>query len=472
VRCRAAEALGVLQARNALAPLLEKLLDEESVVRFHATRALARIDSQWQHTTEAKEFFDQLLSGFPKLPPSGKRAAAELFGKFKDVRAIRHLLDARWESDREGWRNAEATLASVDASWQFAKGDGSLIADLLRALRSESSSVRVNALRILDRLFPGWETTPAAQADVCERLESFLYRSDQINAEEIEALDKIRPAWRESDTFRSVRDRLLRNLASGDASQRRDSLERLEALGWQPETDRERSIRAIVLEQWDELRALGKAGAEEFLRILTDQAYWRGAGDGPLHDAKYVFARLGTVALDTLLAAIRQESGAPVWILVDCFCLLREGSCFDPAWARLPAMEETVPALIAELPAEENTKLGAWLHIEEKVQRLVAVLVMTEDPRAVRPLFTLARHNCEYSGLAVTALKSLVLKTAPRLDGETLTSLSDFEGVTQYTYDYTPADMYQATAKAPVDTSDVRQLAREELARRGLFSGL
>ena len=65
-------------------------------------------------------------------------------------------------------------------------------------------------------------------------------------------------------------------------------------------------------------------------------------------------------------------------------------------------------------------------------------------------------------------MESLLLPTASELDLDTLRLAAGLEGIWAFNYTLTNADMYEADGRVPVDTSRVKQLASEELARRGL----
>ncbi len=135
VRMRAARALGQLETRTSVKPLVEALLDPNRWSALRIADILAGM---------GPEAADELVEIFPTLPRRARAAAVDCLGRAKSFRAPALLVDLLSDPERDIRARAAHSLGLI--------GDPNLSGNLLKALEDPEWPVRAMAAKALGRL--------------------------------------------------------------------------------------------------------------------------------------------------------------------------------------------------------------------------------------------------------------------------------------------------------------------------------
>jgi len=218
VRMRAARALGHLQTRTSIRPLIEALQDPNRWSALRIADILAGM---------GPEAADELVEHFSTLPIRVRVAAVDCLGRVKSLKAATLLRSLLADPDRDIRARAAHALGLI--------GDPNFTPDLLKALRDPAWPVRAMAAKALGRL--GRPEAVAALTEMLKDKEWWV----RINAAEglrsmgdrglaalvgaIEAEDRYaRHAAVATLEGAGVLDQYVEKLASPDAAEREKGL--------------------------------------------------------------------------------------------------------------------------------------------------------------------------------------------------------------------------------------------------------
>lgn len=105
VRGNAADALGKIGDRSAVAPLIAALQDDENIVRYGAAEALGEIGDQ--------DALDAVIGALRDEDWSVRASAAEALGKIGMLKALEALTQACGDKNRDVQAKAAEALASI-----------------------------------------------------------------------------------------------------------------------------------------------------------------------------------------------------------------------------------------------------------------------------------------------------------------------------------------------------------------------
>ena len=277
VRRHAAEALGRIGDRSAVVPLIDVLFDSNNPARSNAAEALGRIgdhsavvsllevlgdseDDGWVRASVAEALgrIGDRLAVVPLLEALGdseddgwvRASVAEALGRIGDRLAVVPLLEALGDSEGDGWVRARAAGALGRI------GDRSAVVPLLEALGDSNSSVRSSAADALGQIGDRSAVVPLVEA---------LMDSDQfVRSSAAAALGRIGD--------RSAAASLIETLGDSDSSARRCAAEGLFWIG-------NRSAVVPLIEslgdsdgfvRWSVAEALGRIGDRSAVAPLLE----------------------------------------------------------------------------------------------------------------------------------------------------------------------------------------------------------
>lgn len=136
VRANAAEALGKIQSRDAVIPLIERLDDSDSEVRWKAAEALGRIGDD--------EALEPLIYTLNDTDGDVRKQAARALGELDDPIAVDALIEALSDRDWPVRKNAATSLGRI--------GDERALKPLLKTLDDKDIDVRRHAIGALVKM--------------------------------------------------------------------------------------------------------------------------------------------------------------------------------------------------------------------------------------------------------------------------------------------------------------------------------
>ncbi len=402
---KAAEALGKIGDPRAVEPLGDVL--REGRYAGAAVAALARIGTPAVET---------LLAAMKVGDPQVRRTAIEALGNIGDTRAVEPLLAAL--------NDADSRFSAIKVLGEI--GDRRAVGPLTMLLSDKDRTIRSGAVKALEKL--GWQPDNVESEIIYAIAYEDWDRCVKIGTPAVELL--ISTLLDEDMRFRQNAAKVLGRIGNPQA---------IDPLG-------------ITLKEKDMFvaqaaaQALGKIGTSEAVRVLggalSDESISKLRGENVVR----AMGKVGTPALEFLIIALKDSH---IWV--------RECAAEELTKMKLP---QALTALIAGLRDE-------WRGV-----RSITVSAMEEqgDVRAVRPLMELAQEQYLASS-AIKALCSVLRRHAKEVDSETLRSIVNVDNVVQIraTPNYCANDPDSpASFEEKVDCWEVRQLARQELIRRGL----
>ena len=212
-----------------------------------------------------------------------RRQAAEQLGQVKDGRAVEALIAALTggEGDLSVWYAVAQALVAI--------ADARVVPALVEVLqRHEDDFVRAAAAWALGEI-GGTQAVEALiahlQYDKFEVLCTVAEALGKIGGDQaIESLGRVlndnrtecvvqQAAARSLGEIQGERavEQLVEALKGTGRNVRRTVAEVLESLGWRPTNDRQRVLRAIAFEQWQEVASLGVVAVEPLIGLLQDE---------------------------------------------------------------------------------------------------------------------------------------------------------------------------------------------------------
>jgi len=218
VRMRAARALGQLETRTSIKPLIDALQDPS---RWSALRIADIIAGMGNAAA------DELSESFNTLPIKARVAAVDCLGRAKSQRAPRLLLKLLSDPDRDIRARAAHSLGLI--------GDPNFTPDLLKCLHDTEWPVRAMAAKALGRLGRPEAVAPLAEALRDQEWWVRINAAEGLKSMGEKGLDALIEALSSEDRFArhaavatlegaGVLDRFVEQLASPDEKERETAL--------------------------------------------------------------------------------------------------------------------------------------------------------------------------------------------------------------------------------------------------------
>lgn len=285
---------------------------------------------------------------------------------------------------------------------------------------------------------------------------------------------------------------LVAALKDSDRHVRQRAAWALHHLKWQPASDTQQAILAIADQEWDEVVRLGAPAVEPLVAALKkwDSHVQQRAAEalGKIGDARAIqplvsalkaydkdvrrsateaLGNIGEAAVEPLVAAImdsdRNMRQCAAWVL------------HRLKWQPADDTQRAVLA-IADQEWDKAVRLGV-----AAVEPLVAMLKNSDwdmrqsaaealgkigDARAVQPLLSLTKDS-EVAGEAAQAMQAILRNAVASVATETLLAVTDLAYVVHIHRETDGCGGHRRTGEAKLDCGQLRQLARQELIRRG-----
>jgi HEAT repeat protein len=491
VRTAAANALSQVGDARAVDPLLAVLKDADQNVRAAAAFALSKLGDVRAIAPLIKTLKDRHWEV--------RAAALEALGKLRDRSSVEAVIALLRDPDKEVRQNAADALGDL--------GDDRAVEALVLALIDDQSAVRQSAARALRRVEPYWERSEAAQRALPE-IRTALQDKDyavQVAAAEIlktlgeapaaekvlttvsdgarhkrhnatdvflSLLEDCDPDLRQAATeslgrigdARAV-EPLVRTLDDSSQWVRKSAAKSLESLRWQPADAAQRARQLVVQEKWNDAVALGEAAVPPLVNSLA-------SGDSRTRLAVIdALAQIRDPASAEAIAALLQDKNKAIRRAAADALNQLGAELPDPGLKAIAAIALHDWQITADQGAAAVEPLIALLaERDEEPEVLEAAgqtLSFIDDPQAVDLLLAHVQ-NGKVAAVVVTALGQALQQNATQISEWALQQLAALANPQQFTYQYDDAQgSYARDGAAEVDCIMLRQLAEEELMRRG-----
>jgi HEAT repeat protein len=352
--------------------------------------------------------------------------------------------------------DVQVRLAAAEVLGQI--GDAQAVKPLATALKDENKDVRQAAAEALGEIGNAQAVEPLSAA--LKDKESFVRQVAATSLEKIgdaQAVEPLVAALKNEDSYtRRTAARALGEIGDGRAVGPLVAMLK----------DKNQDVRAVAAE------ALGRIGdtraVEPLVAALKDQYWivWKAAAEalGQIRDAR---------AVKPLLAALNNKSSNVREVATR---VLKQ---IDPNWKESAVAKEAIPPTVAK---EAIPTLVAALK-DSDTQKAAAQALVRIGPAAVRPLATrLPVHsdtmyvkNWEWpewaeSRAIVDVLRQVLERSAGNIAPEDLRLIAQLQLVVLEIerFDICFGERVPIVNRPVVDCSQIKQLARQELIRRGL----
>lgn len=476
----AAHALAEIGDVRAVEPLVLASIDD-----FWAVEELEKIDPNWKECAEARNAVPQIADRLGSSDEGTRLRAASFLEEVGDARAVERLILALADTRSKVGIAAASALDKIDTQWRTSAaarnavplfvgklgekddeanggarmgaaralgeiGDSDAIEPLLRALAGEE--VRVAAVHALDKVDSNWK----------ESLSGLCARLAYENAARVLGTD---PNWKTSATVQNVVSQLIIRIQDEDFEVRRASAR---ALG---EVGDERGVPYLIVALTDEAKDVRETAAGALRKTnprwedsptatsavpkLIDRLQHEGWGVAPA--AATILGELGDLrAVEPLTMVLAEgrlaDTSSAVSVLESGFTDRRNSAAArDAIWsARQPKQGDSWPSKAA-----------------------IQTLAEIRDSPGIEPLVVLFAKVSRAES-AVKALVRLLERRSSSVSDEQLRTTAGLptlatklryypNGVTDVCDNPVSPDELNNT----LDTSRLRQLARQELVRRG-----
>ncbi len=425
VRSGAAEALGKVGDKRVVARLLSAVEDKSERVRAAAVEALRKIDPNWTQTGVGDAVIQGYLSKLNSNDSDERKVAVEVLVKIGH--ATIEPLVVQLQSSEKGKRERAADVLDL-LGWQPAS---------LRAIRAISRSK--------------WVEVAKMGVSAVEPL-IWAYTSDRsVRRAALEALGKI-------DDTHAV-EPLVTALGHDSDDVRLTAAGVLAKLGWQPATTEQRAYYAVALKEYTQASSKGIAAVRPLLWVIRDSGYHYDDRDA----AKAALCRIkDPLAVEPLLMALQEliadRSDDALAVVVTALGALGDAKAIGPLMAVLQNEDSMSSRMVRKEVAVALGTLGDTRIVKPLVARIKGSSVKSAWEAEPRQLV-------ESAWEAEPGLRQLLEKAATNISLEDLEMLADLKDVSAERYYAIGCDIY---SDATCDCSQIRQLARQELIRRGL----
>ena len=450
-RQAAAEALAKIADRRAVGSLVAVLPDKNKHVRQAAAQALDQIDPSWAKSEAAKQAVPTLVAALAYNDSNVQLAAAEALGKIADGRAVEPLAAALGDEDLHMRQAAGAALDRIDANWPKCEAAKRAVPALVAALRHSAEDARKGARSALERIDRGWAKSEAAKRAVPTLVAALKRDKDaDVRMHAAAVLGEIGDG------------RALGPLAAAVADGYSDVQRAAkEALG---NLDDARAVEPllVMLKGGDcELRcaaakALGNIGdpraMEPLVATLKENDYAR-------HEAVEALVEIGGSAVIETLTPLLSDRGLS-WIVA--------GALASLGWQPANDVQRAWLAL-----ARRN-----WGELANTGAAAVVPLISVLQIESVGAGEDFSAREIPRS--AIDTLYVVLTSSATGVAAEDLRRVGGLKDIPVYSYQYygyresdddldrDHCERVEIEAERPIDCSRVRDLARQELGRRGL----
>ena len=362
--------------------------------------------------------------------PIVQRAAANALGQFSDTRVVKPLILALASPREKLQQAAQESLKNINPNWAKSEAAQQAIPTLIAALTAFDEDARKGATKALQEIDSNWAKSEAAQQAVPTLIAALAAFSEGSRAAAASALRQIDPNWLKLDVAHQAIPKFIETLKNGTGGERAAAAKVLGQIG------DEHAIEPLIL-------AL-KEDSDSDVRKMTAQVL----GD---------FGNM--VAVEALILALTDKN---IKVHEAALGALEK---LDPNWAKSENARKAVPSLVIALK-----DVDAWVR-----QKAAHLLTRIGDTTVVGPLIeTILYEN-----------------THTFSDGSTITA--SWPGTVQSLVQwlqrdiaYIAADDLRSVLKLPkmlsirlpgweceggiydeISFSEITQLARQELIRRG-----
>ena len=489
LRLAALETISQIKSSRVFSPIINILKDENPHVRAVAVQALSRIgnpealeplsklvrDSSWEVRSvllDAFEHFDssRAVDGLMILirdeTPDIRSRAAEILGKKGDLRAITALVIALVDEDFAVRTIAEQSLQNLDANWQkteYAKGATS---GLLPALKHRSEVICEKAADVLRAIgqtramnsFLTAETGITPNSAVPILANALKSHNRDLRQAAAEAFGRFGD--------QNAVEYLVEALMDEDQYVREAALYALNLLNWKPANDAEVVRKAVILQRWETAVLFDTLAFEPLILVLNSdnpetctaaiEALGK-IGDKRAIEPLVIMLQHPTKVVRTAAAIALRTLG---WLPKDARESVRQAIELED-WMTVAqhgaASVEPLVALIKEQFENDSLREAAS-----------SALAGITDSHAVKSLIGYTRDG-QIAEVVVRALTALIDANPGEMAEDDLRAITNVSNIFQFRYNFDVR--YGKLVRAglqEVDTSKLKKLAMQELARRGV----
>ncbi len=260
VRRDAAEALGNTGDKRAVEPLIKALEDEDELVRGFAAWALAKIGDP--------RMFEPLIKALGNGNAKVRRDAAEALGNIGNKRAVKPLIKALGDRDWRVRKNAALALGNI--------GNKRAVKPLIKALGDEDEDVRKNAAEALKKTgwYPDTDEQKALYLVALQEWDKAVKLGEPAVKPLIKALGDEDVRKNAAGALVKIGEPavepLIKALGDKDGEVRKNAAEALKKTGWYPDTDEQKALYLVALQEWDKAVKLGEPAVAPLIKILGD----------------------------------------------------------------------------------------------------------------------------------------------------------------------------------------------------------
>jgi HEAT repeat protein len=489
LRMVALETLASIGGPQSIKPIIAMLKDENSHVRAVAVQALSCLDDQqaleplakmvrdnsWEVRSvllDALENFSaprcvDVCAGFLKdEAPELRVRAIELLSRKNDSRAITSIIAALVDENGLVREAAETNLKILDANWEkteYAKGATS---SLLPALKHKDDSIREKAadtLRLIGQ-------TRAMNSYLAAEMGTKSNTAVPVLANALKIFNRdLRQAAAEAlgrTGDHAAVEPLVEALTDEDQWVREAALYSLNLLNWKPANDLEVVLKAVILQRWDSAIVFDALALEPLVMMLNcDDPEVVKSAIGALaqindHRATEPLRIVMRHPQKIVRAAAAQALKIIGWLPSDA----REGV--------LQAIEledwNTVSQHGASAVEPLVTAIKENYQNRDLCDAAAVALGNISDGRAVKQLLGYSRDG-QLADAVIAALTNLLEQSPGDIEADDLRALGNLSNIFQFRYTFD--QRYGALVRSglqEVDSSKLKKLALQELARRGV----
>lgn len=489
LRMAALETLAHIGGPRIIKPMIDMLKDENPHVRAVAVQALSRLgdeqaieplakmarDNSWEVRSVLLDAFenfntprciDALIIFLKDEAQDLRLGAIELLGKSGDARAITALVTALLDEDSAVRSAAETNLKILDANWEkteYAKGATS---SLLPALKHKNDAIRETAadtLRLIGQTramnsYLAAEMGTKSNSAIPVLANALKGSNRDLRQAAAEALGRIGD--------QAAIEPLVEALTDQDQWVREAALYALNLLNWKPANDLEVVLKAVILQRWDNAVVFDSLAVEPLVMMLNceDPQAVKSAigalaqiGDQRVTDPFRTMLRHPAKVVRTAAAQGLRMLG---WLPSDAKeSVLQAIELEDWSTVSQHGASAVEPLVTAIKENYQNREL---------CDAAAGALANISDGRAVKSLLGYSRDG-QLAEAIIMALTNLIEQNPGDVEPDDLRALGNLSNIFQFRYTFDPRyGTHVRSGLQEVDSSKLKKLALQELARRGV----